>query len=156
MKMTKKHYEMLEKAVKPLDTQERRDTYKKHGFTNMRYRWDLFWKSEIYKTFWMQEVYAYCNDDHIDTVLRNIVPTLGEDKSLSYEVWVKPYDGVLVVQERDISGRISWSDKQFAIDLAKANHSAHPNINFIVRECHGHHGPYVKVYDTYEDVEPGI
>lgn len=83
MRITKNHYEMLEKAIKPLDTPERRDAYKKHGLTDLRYRWDLLWGSGICKTYWMQEVYAYCNDDHIDTALRRIVSPMGDSKDPS-------------------------------------------------------------------------
>ncbi len=43
-----------------------------------RYRWDLLWMSRIP----MGPLYdAGLNDEHIDTVLRNVVPSLGLEKT---------------------------------------------------------------------------
>ena len=75
MKIQASHYEHLAAAVTPLDTAERRAAYKAAGHTNKRYRWDLTYAARL--TPWIcSTLYPYCNDDHIDTALRRIVPPL--------------------------------------------------------------------------------
>jgi len=74
MKMSPVHYEALRTAIEPLDTPQRRDTYRNAGRTDERYRWDLFYtvRPQL-PTFAM---YQYLNDSHIDTALRRIIPPL--------------------------------------------------------------------------------
>jgi hypothetical protein len=73
MKMSTQDYQMLRNAIETAGNVE------KVG-SDMRYRWDLFWHAmdtaqrenvEVYKR--MCELYAYLEDDHIDTALRRIV-----------------------------------------------------------------------------------
>ncbi len=68
--------------------------------------------------------------------------------AITYEVWIKPDSGPLIVQERDARGLDCWFEKQTAVSLADSLHARHPHIHFIVRESQGHHGPYAKVHDT--------
>lgn len=44
---------------------------------NKRFRWDLFFSIDAdWRRDFMSEVYAYCDDTHLDTALRAIVPPL--------------------------------------------------------------------------------
>lgn len=46
---------------------------------NRRYRWDLFWLTPFqWRDAFLTEVYTYCDDTHLDTALRSIVPLLPE------------------------------------------------------------------------------
>lgn len=53
----------------------RRARYRAERLTDKRYRWDLLWACGMAK-FVINTLYDYCNDDHIDTALREIVPPL--------------------------------------------------------------------------------
>lgn len=88
MKLTKEHYAALDHEI--------RDTARRLGpaFTaqyiagkfdradrtkdvNKRYRWDLFWHTPAsWRQAFADEVYTYCDDTHLDTALRRIVPSL--------------------------------------------------------------------------------
>lgn len=72
MKLTFEHRNALESAIRPLDTAERRARYA--GLSDKRYRWDLLWAAK--QSELVGQIYKYANDDHIDTVLRRIVPPL--------------------------------------------------------------------------------
>jgi hypothetical protein len=69
-----------------------------------------------------------------------------------YEVWVKPKEGCLIVQERDKDNMYCWALKETAVKLADQLHAKYSTMHFIVRECLGYHGPYNKVYDTSEAI----
>lgn len=80
MKIKPTHFLTLEKAMTqamlrfPNSYQE----YQDRGFSEKRWRWDLFWycsKHILPTLFLMDEVYPYANDDHIDTALRKITKT---------------------------------------------------------------------------------
>lgn len=55
------------------------DEYKAHGLTPKRWRWDLLWRAKrvgyLPERFIEDTVYAYANDEHIDTVLRRATAT---------------------------------------------------------------------------------
>lgn len=83
------HYRAIEAAVKPLDTEERRNAYRTQraesiaefpASENMRYRWDLLWASKLKLGDGVGmsglPVYEYANDNHIDTALRRMVAPL--------------------------------------------------------------------------------
>lgn len=71
MKMRGEHYAHLERAISPLDTEERRAKYRAYDFTAKRYRWDLLYQAKLSQ--WIcDNLYPYLNDDHIDTALRKI------------------------------------------------------------------------------------
>ena len=80
MKMKLEHFAQLETSIKSLDSEERRRFYKEGRHANAdkvkdldkRYRWDLFYIASLP----VQELYAYLNDDHIDTALRKLVKPL--------------------------------------------------------------------------------
>lgn len=73
MKLTTEHQKALKDAITPLDTAERRARYA--GLSDKRYRWDLLWAAKLADLV-VGQIYKYANDDHIDTVLRRIVPPL--------------------------------------------------------------------------------
>ena len=70
MKMHKHHIENLEQALHKLDTPALREVYKAGQFP----RASLVQDPD--KRYPIQELYAYLNDDHIDTALRKIVKPL--------------------------------------------------------------------------------
>lgn len=72
--------------IAPLDTDQNRQIYREGGFPradrvkdlDMRYRWDLFHAANTRSACELSRT-AYdegLNDNHIDTVLRSIVPKL--------------------------------------------------------------------------------
>lgn len=75
MKIHGDHLAHLRATIEPLDTKERRAAYVAAGLSDKRYRWDLTYAAGL--TPWICDtLYPYCNDDHIDTALRRIVPPL--------------------------------------------------------------------------------
>jgi hypothetical protein len=76
MKVTPEHQQILMHAIyRSMQGMETLEEYRAHGLTAKRWRWDLLWRAQrvgyISKTFVVDELYPYCNDDHIDTVLRH-------------------------------------------------------------------------------------
>lgn len=58
-------------------------SYKKNQIgkdTDKRFRWDLFWASvgliKIEKPNFVNDMYKYLNDDHLDTAMKKIVKEL--------------------------------------------------------------------------------
>lgn len=81
MKIKPSDFEVLKARVAPMDTPERRAFYIAENLGVKRYRWDCMWRSKIrigdgVGTQGDLNLYAYMNDDHIDTALRAIVPDL--------------------------------------------------------------------------------
>ncbi len=76
MKMTKEHFEFIEKRVKKVikENPNYYKMYKESGLSDMRYRWDMLHMAGCL-TFTCQTLYKYLNDDHIDTALRKITKT---------------------------------------------------------------------------------
>lgn len=86
MRMGREHFNRLAALITPLDTPALRHRYATGEFPNadrcrdlaMRYRWDLVWlapTSERNPLF--SDMYAdNLTDNHIDTALKRIVPTL--------------------------------------------------------------------------------
>lgn len=80
MKMKPEHSRQMKDAFVVLDTETMREAYRKGKFPradkvkdlDKRYRWDLFYIASLP----VQELYAYLNDDHIDTALRKLVKPL--------------------------------------------------------------------------------
>lgn len=82
MKIKPEHYETIKDGIskvkfKDLEkrVQEARADSRVKDF-NMRMRWDLFHMAQLTK-FACDTLYGYCNDDHIDTALRQICRELG-------------------------------------------------------------------------------
>lgn len=89
LKITGADLEKLKAAVSPLDTQQRREIYRTGKFPraelvkdlNKRYRWDLLYASRLKIGDGLGikgdvDLYAYLNDNHIDSALRSFVPPL--------------------------------------------------------------------------------
>ena len=82
MKLPKEAIEELRSAIAPLDTTEMRERYRSGDFHrsehvkdhDKRYRWDLLAMSG-FQVWILYDLYDV-NDNHIDTALRAIVPTL--------------------------------------------------------------------------------
>ncbi len=78
MKMKPEHYDALLVAIRNLfatsqhSFTEFRESYRKEGLSDERFRWDLLHDSRFGTT----QLYQYLNDQHIDTALRRIVATL--------------------------------------------------------------------------------
>ena len=75
MKITPKDYAILERAIRPM-----MPLVNSTGVTSMRWRWDCLYRSGItigdgIGTHGEVNLYAYMNDDHIDTALRHITGT---------------------------------------------------------------------------------
>ena len=80
MKITPEHYQTLCRAIyRSQQGMETLQEYEQHGFTPKRWRWDLLWRAErlgfLPDSFVIGTLYAYVNDDHIDTALRRITGT---------------------------------------------------------------------------------
>jgi len=82
MKITPEDYAILERAVKRTMTLTglTLDNYTSLGLTAKRYRWDMLEKAQIkigdgVKIDGDVNIYAYANDNHIDTALRRITKT---------------------------------------------------------------------------------
>jgi hypothetical protein len=86
VKMKPEHFEALRAAISEADTPAIRENYRKGQFPrseqshdkDKRYRWDLFGYAMRYELpkGYMSVLYAYLDDTHIDTALRNIVKPL--------------------------------------------------------------------------------
>jgi hypothetical protein len=89
LKITPEDLQALKSAVTPLDSPARRERYLANDFFNAarcidkdkRYRWDLLWESGLLIASratgpGVLGLYAYMNDDHIDSALRHLVPPL--------------------------------------------------------------------------------
>lgn len=81
MKVRTEDLNSLAAAIAPLDTAERRETYRAGRFArsdkvrdlDKRYRWDLYWDC-AYRLDYDQ--YEDLKDSHIDTALRALVTPL--------------------------------------------------------------------------------
>jgi hypothetical protein len=84
MKIKPADYEQLEQAVNRVLSEHPNMTvqgYASVGLSAMRFRWDTLWAT-IRRGYFPRlstcdegSLYAYCNDDHIDTALRRITGT---------------------------------------------------------------------------------
>jgi hypothetical protein len=80
MKVTQAHYQYMLEAMRPLS-----DRFMAHRLylqndsrvkdVEKRLRWDAFNGAKLTR-FACDELYSYCNDDHIDTALRAIMKEL--------------------------------------------------------------------------------
>lgn len=86
--MPKELFNTLKSHIEKFDTEEARKMYREGNFknsdgckdVNMRYRWDLLWlanhNSELNSMITDCYNHHDLNDDHINTALRKIVPSL--------------------------------------------------------------------------------
>ena len=74
MKVSTEHVQYIKQAITPIDIPELRAVYKEAGLSDKRYRWDLLYRAKLSQ--WLSDnIYPYANDDHIDTVLRQLTNT---------------------------------------------------------------------------------
>ena len=76
MKIKKEHYKEMETVIHTFqqNNPKLKREYMDAGFSGMRYRWDVLHACGL--TGWIcNNLYAYLNDDHIDTALRKITKT---------------------------------------------------------------------------------
>lgn len=85
MKVTAEQRALIAQAIAPLDTETVRDTYRRRDIPrgamvqdiDKRFRWDLLHAANRRPRDLIAALYdAGCNDAHIDTALRSIVPPL--------------------------------------------------------------------------------
>jgi len=80
MKIKPEHFEMLRAAVGKHNTAFHRERYKAAELSDKRYRWDLLYHAQrigaLPEHFICDTIYPYANDEHIDTALRRLIPTL--------------------------------------------------------------------------------
>lgn len=70
------------KALWPTTMAHWLQVYADAELTEKRARWDLLWRAPLAKRIGItRSLYEYCNDDHIDTALRNIVKELLDNES---------------------------------------------------------------------------
>ena len=74
MKITQEHYEYMRAAICANSKAPTLDEYTRQGLSARRWRWDLLWGAGL--SSWLCKViYPYANDEHVDTVLRQITGT---------------------------------------------------------------------------------
>jgi hypothetical protein len=84
MKVTPEQLATIASAIEPLDTEYRREVYRKGEFPradavrdlNKRYRWDLMLLADRHHRLIAPLYDTGCNDTHIDTALKAVVPAL--------------------------------------------------------------------------------
>lgn len=75
MKITSEHLTRLRDAIAPHDTDFHRSRYAASGLSTKRYQWDLLRHAGLMP--WLcSDLYAYLNDDHIQTALNNVIKPL--------------------------------------------------------------------------------
>ena len=77
MRMIQDDYDALNTAIKAMIAKypNSHDNYLAHGKTARRWRWDCFHAACDEGRIVSYRLYAYLNDDHIDTALRQITGT---------------------------------------------------------------------------------
>jgi hypothetical protein len=80
MKITQSDYQTLASAIyRSAQGAETLSEYvDQHGLTAKRWRWMLLWRAKrvgILRDGFIESLYTYCNDEHIDTALRRITGT---------------------------------------------------------------------------------
>jgi hypothetical protein len=81
LKMTEAHRADLAERIAALDTEEVRAVYRAGGYpradavrdVNKRYRWDLYRAATVGRRDFVDGLYAYLDDAHIDSALRSMV-----------------------------------------------------------------------------------
>jgi hypothetical protein len=89
MKASPELFARIKAAIEPHDTEATRQDYRDGEFPrsytvkdlDTRYRWDLFYGTEAWRQIWERD--GQLNGDHIDTMLRKIVPPLNNDTKAS-------------------------------------------------------------------------
>ena len=84
MKIKQEHYEYIKQEIKKNwrysdQIKQAIKNAKNYKDFNKRFRWDMFWLAGLSK-YASDNLYTYCNDDHIDTVLRKIIKELENEQ----------------------------------------------------------------------------
>ncbi len=87
MKMKPSHFEHMRARIAPLDTADRRAQYREKCTSLRAYQWYLVRAAGLIP-FVCDALYTYLNDDHIQTALNRIVPTLDPIVSAAQETGV--------------------------------------------------------------------
>lgn len=74
-------------------------------------------------------------------------------KTTIYEVWNKPDNGPLTVQERGIKGELSFLTEVEAVDLAALRKRVYPHMDFVVVEDSGGYSSASRVRKLVYDTE---
>jgi len=79
LKITQEDYDAIRDAITPLLKAHPTayDEYKKRGFSDMRYNWDILTKSGYMRDN-AGRLYKYLNDDHINAALASILGNSGK------------------------------------------------------------------------------
>lgn len=77
LKIKDEDYRVLHDAIKEVENKYNgaKKVYIINGFSPVRYRWDLLWGAKLPKNFITKKLYAYMDDNHIDSALRRITNT---------------------------------------------------------------------------------
>lgn len=75
MKMKKEHFDYIAEKIGALDTPALRAAYRDAGLSLKRYQWDITYQVGL-TTYICDELYQYLNDEHIQTALNRIIPTI--------------------------------------------------------------------------------
>jgi hypothetical protein len=75
MKMQTAHFDHIAEKIAALDTPALRAAYRDAGLSLKRYQWDVTWKAGL-SAYICDTLYPYLNDDHIQTALNRIIPTI--------------------------------------------------------------------------------
>lgn len=81
MRITSEHLAVMDKAISALDVnmiKSHRDQLKldpRVKDLDKRLRWDCMYAANL-NSFVCQVLYTYLNDDHIDTALKHVMPTI--------------------------------------------------------------------------------
>jgi hypothetical protein len=82
VKLTDDDFKELAALVQPFDNDKTRDYAKGAMHSDKRFRWDCLWMANhthrAAMSAWFSKVYRYCDDSHIDTALRRIIPALNQ------------------------------------------------------------------------------
>ena len=84
MKITKEHYSHMKQAIACVWTKEKHDAHRafivnegKSNDVERRLRFDWMYYAGLNK-FICNDIYAYANDEHINTALKNIVSEISD------------------------------------------------------------------------------
>lgn len=79
MKLDRERYDEIKAKIRELDAtsvQAHKNALASEGFSNERFRWDLFWAVEKALSFRNSLYSGGLNDNHYDTALRRVVKEL--------------------------------------------------------------------------------
>ncbi len=75
MKMKTSHFDHIAEKIAALDTPALRAAYREAGLSLKRYQWDITYQTGL-TAYICDTLYPYLTDDHIQTALNRIIPTI--------------------------------------------------------------------------------